>query len=140
MFSTTHLHPMLVHFPIALVLAGFLAEIVSLLLKNNASFSWISYYLLLLGTLAAIVTYFSGVFFTEEMTGEAGKVLSTHEIMALSTTLVLCITAVLRTINLRKGTKALSVTSFLFYVVATLGVGLTGFLGGSLVYQYMLPL
>ncbi len=50
MFPTTDLHPMLVHFPIALVLAGFLFEAMSLLFKKDNSFGTISFYLLIFGT------------------------------------------------------------------------------------------
>ena len=38
MFSTSHLHPMLIHFPIALVAIGFLAECISLIVKKNVPF------------------------------------------------------------------------------------------------------
>jgi uncharacterized membrane protein len=35
MFATSHLHPMLVHFPIALILIGFLAELAFLVIKKE---------------------------------------------------------------------------------------------------------
>lgn len=34
MFETSHLHPMLVHFPIALVAIGFLADLASIFIKK----------------------------------------------------------------------------------------------------------
>ena len=45
MFNTSHLHPLLVHFPIALVMFGFLAEAASLLFKKEAWLSKAGFYL-----------------------------------------------------------------------------------------------
>jgi uncharacterized membrane protein len=39
MFNTDHLHPMIVHFPIALITVGFFAEVISLFFqKRKVSF------------------------------------------------------------------------------------------------------
>lgn len=57
MFNTSHLHPMLVHFPIALVVFGFLADAVSLFYKKETCLSKTGFYLLVIGTLAAIATW-----------------------------------------------------------------------------------
>ena len=35
MFSTSHIHHMLVHFPVALILIGFLAELAALVYKKE---------------------------------------------------------------------------------------------------------
>jgi uncharacterized membrane protein len=40
MFTTSHFHPMLVHFPIALIMIGFLAEVISLFVKKEACLSF----------------------------------------------------------------------------------------------------
>jgi uncharacterized membrane protein len=56
MFSTSHLHPMLVHFPIAIVAIGFLAECISLITKKEFCLQKISFYLLMTGTFFAICT------------------------------------------------------------------------------------
>ena len=37
MFDLNHLHPMIVHFPIALLFVGFLADAIGLILKKNFS-------------------------------------------------------------------------------------------------------
>ena len=69
MFSTDHLHPMLVHFPIALVALGFVAELASLFIKKEVCFYKIGFYLLIVGTLSAVITVLSGLLFTGEMSG-----------------------------------------------------------------------
>ncbi|HEY6914428.1 MAG TPA: DUF2231 domain-containing protein [Paludibacter sp.] len=141
MFTTTHLHPMLVHFPIALVAIGFLADLISLFIKKELFFPKMSFYLLLLGTLSAIAAVLSGVFFTSEMSGTAGEVQETHELLAFITLSLLVITSLLRIIQLRKPESYnLKWSAFVLYALATIAVSITGFYGGNLVYNYMMPL
>lgn len=141
MIDTSHFHPMLVHFPIALVAVGFLADLVSMFIKKEICFSKMSFYLLILGTLAAIAAVFSGVLFTSEMSGAAGEVKETHELLAFITLGLLMITTFFRILQLRKPEKNnLKWLSFIFYALAALAVSATGFFGGNLVYGYMMPL
>ena len=141
MFTTSHFHPMLVHFPIALVTFGYLAVLVSVFIKNDIFFSKASFYLLILGTLSAIVAVFTGVFFTADMSGAAGQVQSTHELFAFITLGFLGITSVLRIIqNGKPDSSMLKWSSFAFYTLAVMAVSVTGFFGGNLVYNYMMPL
>ena len=74
MIPTEHFHPMLVHFPIALVMIGFLADLASLIIKKELCFPKISFYLLIIGTLGALAAVTTGYFFTSEMSGAAGDV------------------------------------------------------------------
>jgi uncharacterized membrane protein len=142
MFTTSHLHPMLVHFPIALVMIGFLAELAFLFFKKEVSLSKMGYYLLIIGTLAAIAAWLTGNFFTAEMDGAAGKARETHELFATITLVLLLATSVLRTtlLILKNENSALKALSFLLYALAAVSVSITGYLGGSLVYNYMLGL
>ena len=95
MFTLSHVHPMLVHFPIALVASGFLLELIYLFRKKEVCFTKAGYYLLILGTLAAIITWLSGMLFTAEMEGAAGQVRETHELMATITVILLVIVCIL---------------------------------------------
>lgn len=142
MFDTSHLHPMLVHFPIALVVFGFLADIASLIYKKEVCLSKVGFYLLIIGTLAAIATWLSGILFTADMSGAAGTVRDTHELFAWITVGLLLTTSILRIILLVKKIEAsgLKWTAFTLYGLATLCVTITGFYGGTLVYNYMMPL
>ncbi len=142
MFNTNHLHPLLVHFPIALVMVGFLAEAVSLFYKKEACLSKTGFYLLVIGTLAAIVTWLAGFIFTSDMSGAAGQIRETHEIFASFTVGLLLITSLLRIILLLKKaeTPGLKWIAFVLYGLATVCVTITGLYGGSLVYNYMMPL
>jgi uncharacterized membrane protein len=140
MFSTSHLHPMLVHFPIALVIFGFLAELAFLYFKNEISLSKTGYYLLIAGTLAAIVAWLTGQFFTSEMDGASGKIKELHELFATTTLILLLITSVIRTVILflKNENTNFKTLAFILYGLAAISVSVTGYIGGSLVYNYML--
>ena len=142
MFTTSHLHPMLVHFPIALVMIGFLAELAFLFFKKEVSLRKMGYYLLIIGTLAALAAWLTGNFFTSEMDGAAGKARETHELFATITLVLLLATSVLRTTLLivKNENSALKTLSFFLYALAAVSVSITGYLGGTLVYNYMLGL
>lgn len=142
MFNTDHLHPMLVHFPIALVLVGFLAECAAVYYKKDAHFEKMGYYLLLLGTIAAGVALLSGALFTGEMQGAAGTVQETHELFAWITLCLLITTSLIRILSNDKLEEKSLVKwlAFALYGLAAISVGITGFYGGTLVFDYMMPL
>lgn len=140
--SLSHIHPMLVHFPIALVLAGFVADLASLFFRKEACLSKTGFYLLIAGTLSVLFALFSGVFFTAEMSGTAGEVKEIHETLAFVTLGLLIIASVSRIwvmIKQKEG-SVMKWIPFIFYALAAISVGITGFYGGSLVYNYMMPL
>jgi uncharacterized membrane protein len=140
MFNTAHLHPMLVHFPIALVLAGFAADAAAYFFKKEVCLSKAGFYLLMCGTLAAIITWLSGALFTSEMEGDAGALRETHEMFATITMVLLLITSVLRIIiQKRKSEKdLLKYMVFVMYGLSAVSVSITGFYGGNLVYNYLM--
>ncbi len=142
MISTSHFHPMLVHFPIALVAFGFLAYFLSLFFKKHSYLSSTAFFLLIFGTLTGIVAVLSGFLFTSEMSGEAGKVRELHEVMAIITTTILTLTSIF-SIYLKikkKEDSNLKWVVFVLYGLAAICVSLTGFFGGTLVYNFMMPL
>jgi uncharacterized membrane protein len=142
MFDTSHLHPMLVHFPIALVVFGFLADLASLFFKKEACLSRLGFYLLILGTLSALATWLTGIFFTSEMSGSAGKIKDMHELFAWITLGTLVAASAFRVL-LQSGNREntnLKWVAFALYALAAIFVSITGFYGGTLVYNYMMPL
>lgn len=142
MFDTSHLHPMLVHFPIALVVFGFLADLASLLFKKEVCLSKMGFYLLILGTISALAAWLTGTLFTAEMSGSSGDVKETHELFAWLTLGTLIVTSVIRVVLLYRKTEStlLQWTAFVLYALAMIFVGITGYYGGTLVYNYMMPL
>jgi len=141
MFETSHFHPMMVHFPIALVTFGYLAELGSIFVKKELCLSKISLYLLIFGTFSAIAAYMTGQFFTSDMSGAAADIKEWHETFALITLALLVVTSAVRSYYCYKGDcSKFKWLIFAFYSAATVTVSITGYLGGTLVYNYMMPI
>ena len=133
---------MLVHFPIALIMIGFIAELLSLFFKKEACLSFAGFWLLITGTLAAAAAYLAGSFFTGEMTGTAGTVKEIHELFASITLWTMVVNAIFRIwlrLSGREG-GGLKWLGFIIYAASAIAVCITGFYGGTLVFNYMMPL
>ncbi len=141
--DTAHFHPMVVHFPIALILVGFLAEVVSLFFKKEKCLSRTGFYLLILGTLSAIVAWTTGQLFTDTPSGGAiAAIFEKHENGGLVTMIVMIAGSLFRSwlmISRKEETK-LRWVAFGVYCLAFASVIYTGFMGGTMVYNYMMAL
>lgn len=140
MFSIDHVHPMTVHFPIALLLVGFIAEFTYLFIQKNRLFSEASFWLLSIGTVGAVASYVSGAFITGDLRGAAGVQQNTHEFYAEITVISSLICTVFK-IYLKAEKKEdsnLKWIGLIMYAIAALSVGITGYHGGVLVYDYLL--
>jgi uncharacterized membrane protein len=138
MITASHFHAMVIHFPIALLMAGFLSEIIALISKKQF-FKNASLYLLILGSLGAIVAFVSGSYAGDGMTdGILQAPLEIHEEAALVTLWLAIITAVVRAamsyFNYNKAWAQW--TSFLLFAVLVGFVARTGYLGGQLVFKH----
>jgi uncharacterized membrane protein len=143
MFDTSHLHPMIVHFPIALITTGFLADVVFLFFRNEKCLSKTGFYLMVLGALAAVAAWSTGQLFTNEPSqGAIIKVFERHETGALITMILIVTGAALRIYSVvrKKEETGLKWVVFAFYMLAFLAVTFTGFMGGTMVYNYMMGL
>lgn len=142
MFDTSHLHPMIVHFPVALIIIGFLADLGGLFFKKEPCLTKTGFYLMILGTLAALAAVLTGEFFTgaDSLQGEVAQVEGNHEIFA-KVTLALMILASLFRIYIvwkKKEGSSLKWVAFGMYFLAMITVSITGFLGGTMVYNFMI--
>lgn len=143
MFTTDHLHPIIVHFPIALITVGFAAEVASLFFKKEKCLSKTGFYLMILGSLAAIAAWGSGQLFTEEPTqGEILKVFLKHETAALITMILIVSGALFRIWLMvkKKEESQMKWIVFGFYLLAFGAVTFTGYMGGTMVYNFMIGL
>lgn len=138
MLSATHLHAMLVHFPIALLLAGFLSEIIALFSKRPF-FQQAAFYLLVLGTVGAITSYLAGNAAGEGMDeGALSKAMVLHK---QSATLSLWLTIVTASVYLglyfsRFRKSWLKIVRVLLFAAVVGSLARTGYLGGQLVYKH----
>lgn len=134
-----HLHPMIVHFPIALLIVGFLADGIGLFLKKEF-FNKAGLYLLILGTLGVVLAYLSGNYAGHGVTEEGSlkQALEVHE-EAATLTLWLMIGAALVRIAMVILKKYVGVYRWIAFAILLLGVlsiARTGFYGGELVYKH----
>ncbi len=139
MIDTSHFHPMVVHFPIAIIIVGFLADITSLLFRKEKCLSTMGFYLEVLGVLAAIVAFGTGYFFTSPMDGEAGALRDRHELFATFTLVTIIIAAFFRIllVYLKKEESKLKYVAMGIFFLSFIFVSITGYLGGILVLEYL---
>ncbi len=138
MISATHLHAMIIHFPIALLMAGFLSEIIALFTKKSF-FRDAATYLLVLGAMGAAAAYLSGDYAGEGIEDGPLKVpMELHEQAASVTLWLAIITAVFRVVvTYLKYDHRWTTWVFVVLFAALVGaVGTTGYLGGQLVYRH----
>jgi uncharacterized membrane protein len=143
MLNTAHLHPMIVHFPVALITVGFIVEVISLFFKSEKCLSKTGFYLMVLGTLAAIAAWSTGQLFTNEPNqGAIAEVFEKHETGALMTMILMIIGSSFRIwlVVQKKEESQLKWVAFTFYLLGFAAVTFTGLMGGTMVYNYMLAL
>lgn len=140
MFDIAHVHPMLVHFPIALTLLGVLLEGVHLYKPEKFSFPC-GEILLYFATLAAILAATAGSFFTPDFDAVTlAQAKNVHSTFAGITVTLLCAASVFYVSRyfLVKYAIVLRRIGFALYFLAALSVAATGYLGGVLVYNDLL--
>lgn len=140
MFSLDHIHPMIVHFPIALIYVGFLAELIYLFFKKDPLFATAGFWLFCAGTLATVFAYASGALLTQELYGAAVSVQSTHELFGEITT-ISALVGVTFKIYLKSEGKEDGPLKWIAFAISTftvISVSIAGYYGGVLVYDYLI--
>jgi uncharacterized membrane protein len=142
MLNSAHFHPMLVHFPIALITMGFLFDLIAMICKKEPCLSKTGYWLEIIGMAGAIFAFGTGYFLTSPMEGEAGLVRDRHELFATFTLVTIILATLFRIVIKYQGKEqtVLKYVSLGLFFFAFLFVSITGYLGGSLVIDYMIGL
>jgi uncharacterized membrane protein len=134
---------MIVHFPIALITIGFLADVLSLFFKREMCLSKTGLYLMVIGTLAALAAWGSGQLFTNEPTqGAVLEIFDRHETGALITIIIMLIGSAFRIwlVATKREESGLKWVVFGIYFAGVCAITFTGFMGGTMVYDYMMAL
>lgn len=132
------LHPLIVHFPVALLLLGTLVEIASLKFRkelNNAGTL-----LLIAGVISGIAAYMTGdggERFAEMHFGEVEGMIHQHESMALTSMLLFGAAAAIKLFTHFKDTfrQQLLIVVIILSIIGSGFLAYTGHLGGQIVYQ-----
>ncbi len=138
MISSTHLHAMVVHFPISLLFVGFLFEAIGFFYKKEF-FHQSAFYLLLLGMVGSIVSYVVGSAAGEGMEeGSLGKAMQLHEQAATISLWLTIITALVYVgiYLLNYNRSWLRIIAVFLFAGVIASIARTGYLGGQLVYKH----
>lgn len=130
---------MIVHFPIALLIVGFVADLLGVFMKRDF-FSKVGFSLLILGTLGVIAAYFSGDYAGDGLAegGALKQALETHESAAMLSLWLMTATALVRIamVSTKKFTGALRWIPVVMFLIGVLSIARTGFYGGELVFKH----
>lgn len=135
--TASHLHVMVIHFPIALLIVAFLSELIGVLSKKQF-FTNASFYLLILGSLGALVAYVSGSYTGDGITnGMFQELIEMHEKAGLITlSLAICTTLFKIVIYYFKIKKVWTpLVSLVLLGILVIAVARTAYLGGQLVFK-----
>ena len=142
MIDSSHFHPMSVHFPIAIIFVGFLMDLAALFFTKEKCLPKASLYLELIGMLTAIAAFGTGYYFTSEMEGEAGLLREKHQLFATLTLVSIILATFFRLLIVyqKKEETYLKYAAMSLFLFAFIFVMITGYLGGSLVFDHMIGL
>ncbi|GET25747.1 DUF2231 domain-containing protein [Prolixibacter sp. NT017] len=138
MIDISHIHPMLVHFPIALLIAGFFSDILGLFVKKEF-FTRAGFYLLILGTLGTIAAVITGHMAGDGIeSGSLKQAVEVHEDAGTLTLWLALITSAFRIVLvwLEKYRGILKAAALVLFLATVLSVARTGYYGGELVYKH----
>lgn len=127
-----HIHPIIVHFPIALFISAFGLEILSLIFKKDAlhQTAWHNYILAVIAAVAAVV---SAVIDGESL---QHTVFYAHRALGCWTLAIAFVSLAVLFLTKKKSAELFRVMFFIFLVVSSALVLATGYYGGRLVYEY----
>lgn len=140
LFPST-IHPMVVHFTIAIVFLAGVAGIVGMMWRAGGFFPKLYMLMLFLAILATIAAGVAGVIsesYLKTIPNGVGHILSTHKFYGELTGVSLVISFVLQAWRWwnRKPAWSVSGLSLLFSIVAVILVSMAGHLGGTMVYDH----
>lgn len=132
------IHPMVVHFTIAVNYLTALAGFVGLFRRNDKMFSRSFFYLLILSILATIAAGVAGVIsesYISHVPSAVQQIFPAHRRDG-ELTGVFLVLSFLAQVFLGRVTQKVSVIAFLLCLVSTVLVSIAGHLGGTMVYNF----
>ena len=132
-----NLHPLLVHFPIVLLLLALLAQGMVLFFKDNKTFKWISFFFIATGCLSAYIAMQNGTHISGDADEKAFAIFDTHFLFARITLWSALIISVVRFIVIKWYPKRWMEFVLLgLFTITAITVSITAHHGAQLVYIY----
>ncbi len=126
-----HLHPVLLHFPVALVLVGALAAVWNWL-RGEEGIGEFAFHCIWIGALMALLASVSGWFLAEEEAGEEG--LEIHRWFAVGATAATVVLAALASLSRTDERPGLLAATRLWALVTAGAMAFAGHLGANMVW------
>jgi uncharacterized membrane protein len=124
-----HLHPLVLHFPLALVIVGALAMLWNWF-RGEEGVGDFAYHCIWIGAALAVVASVSGWFLAEGETGE--KDLEWHRWFAIGSTCALFVLAIIASLSRNDDRPGMLAATRLLTLVTAGGMAFTGHLGGNM--------
>ncbi|NBV65013.1 MAG: hypothetical protein EBR71_11240, partial [Planctomycetes bacterium] len=124
-----HLHPLVLHFPLALVIVGAVAMLWNWF-RGEEGVGDFAYHCIWIGAVLAVVATASGWFLAEGETGE--KDLEWHRWFAIGSTCALFVLAIIASLSRNDDRPGMLATTRLLTLVTAGGMAFTGHLGGNM--------
>ncbi len=139
MSSSSYIHAMLVHFPIALIVVGFFTDFFVLFFKREVCTSKIGLSLMVIGTVGAIAGVLSGQVSSKVLDQEGLYYQKLHIIFAAFSMVIMVIGSILRLYQFfrKKENSIIGWTVFVLYGLGAIAVSVSGFFGSALVYKFI---
>ena len=133
----TNIHPLIVHFPIALIIVIFILDFLGVLFKKK-SFLSTANILTIFAALGALMAVVTGMIAEESVwhPGEAHEMLELHEAIGFIILGLMLVLLIFRPAVKKKLLGKLGWVAVFLSFAASLLVGYTGYLGGEIVYKY----
>ena len=132
-----NLHPLVVHFPIVLILLAALTQFMVLFFQKNNQLKWLSFLLMAFAAIGAFTAYQTGVHISGDADEKAIEIFETHKLLATITLWTSIFAMVIRFISLKWFSKKwIEMVLLIVFLSAAVLVSITAHHGAQMVYVY----
>ena len=131
------IHPMLIPFPIGLLVFSLIADVIYLWRGNPVWENYIAFYTLLGGIIGAAAAAVPGLIDWASLTDPAAvKIANWHARVNITGLVIFIVSFYLRTASGSKWIASLPRLPFILSLIGVIGLSVAGYLGGELVFRH----